>query len=440
MDGRLPIILLAAVVAVSGCRDEQAALTAPPDPEPAGAPGTAGADQAGPAVAAADSATEAGECDPIRVEIKVEGGTETVYLCRRETEAAGGSASADGVAGDGGDGTQICWYKVVEVRIGGVLVSRTEELLFCEPYDPNPGGGGADPEVTLTCPGTPERGSMAACAVTVADDDAVNASELVFDWTSGFAAWSDTMGTGGSEWSGVATDDAEITVTVTGGGIAKTSRSATVAVQARTWAFDALSAAPVYTSAPGSSPKAWGGYHVGTPTFGGLGYGSGPWEGQHFIAAPPVLSGTLYLHSDFTTSGDTHGLANRTCNAVRSVTANVYDVNRLCGYGGNLATWEGMVEAHERDHENGGNKCLSSGTAAGNVLADLEKITGENNSIILTHNERFNDFIEPGGPFMKALETTTATPTSPEIWEWRDNSAWTFQALAPIRHSGTNGC
>lgn len=96
MDGRLRIILLAAVLAVSGCRDEQAALTAPPDPEAAGA---AGADEAGPAVAVADSATATEECDLIRVEVEVDGETRTVYLCRRESKAAGGSASADGCCG-----------------------------------------------------------------------------------------------------------------------------------------------------------------------------------------------------------------------------------------------------------------------------------------------------------------------------------------------------
>lgn len=85
MDGRRPIILLAVALAVSGCRDEQTALMTPPDPVPADA---SGADQAGPAVA--DSTTSEDECDLVEVEIEVEGETRTVYLCRRESKAAGG--------------------------------------------------------------------------------------------------------------------------------------------------------------------------------------------------------------------------------------------------------------------------------------------------------------------------------------------------------------
>ncbi len=135
MDGRLPVILLAALLAVSGCRDEQA-LMAPADLEPAGA---AGADRAEPAVAVADSTAQPEECDLIEVEFKVDGETNTVYLCRRESGAAGGSASAGGAAGADGDGTQICWYWVVEYRIAGILVGRTEQLLFCE--EPEDAGG-----------------------------------------------------------------------------------------------------------------------------------------------------------------------------------------------------------------------------------------------------------------------------------------------------------
>ena len=158
--------------------------------------------------------------------------------------------------------------------------------------------------------------------------------------------------------------------------------------------------------------------------------------------APPQLSGALYLHSDFTTGGNTYGLAHKTCNAVRSTTANVYEVNSKCGYGGNLATWEGMVVAHEREHENGGNRCLASGSAAQSALAKMEAITGDKNGeVIAAFNDAFGIFyFGEKSAFNRALETTTATPTSPEIWEWRDNSAWTLQALRPIRHSGTNGC
>ncbi|MYI07151.1 MAG: hypothetical protein F4059_07520, partial [Gemmatimonadetes bacterium] len=65
---------MAAVLAASGCRDEQT-LMAPPDPEPAGA---VVADVAG--VAMADSTTETETCETIEVEVDDDGKTKTVYL------------------------------------------------------------------------------------------------------------------------------------------------------------------------------------------------------------------------------------------------------------------------------------------------------------------------------------------------------------------------
>ena len=64
-----------------------------------------------------------------------------MYVCRREP-GAGGDANADANA----DGTTICWYWVTEIRIGGILVSRTEELLFCEDRSTGGGGGSCDDE------------------------------------------------------------------------------------------------------------------------------------------------------------------------------------------------------------------------------------------------------------------------------------------------------
>ena len=54
------------------------------------------------------------------------------------------------------------------------------------------------------------------------------------------------------------------------------------------------------------------------------------------------------------------------------------------------------------------------------------------------YDRAFMDFARTD--FRDAMETNTATPKSPEIWEWRDNSAWTMQALAPFKHTGVDGC
>ena len=50
---------------------------------------------------------------------------------------------------------------------------------------------------------------------------------------------------------------------------------------------------------------------------------------------------------------------------------------------------------------------------------------------------RTNCVIPPAGA---GRRSDTETPTTPVIWEWRDNDAWLEQALAPIRHTGADGC
>lgn len=460
MDGRRPIILLAVALAVSGCQDEQTALLAPPDPVQGG---VAGADRAGPAVA--DSTTEAEECELVAVEVEVEGETRTVYLCRRESEAAGGSASADG------DGTQICWYWVVEYRIAGILVGRTEELLFCEEDDGQGGGGGGcggggggggggqtecvSASLTLTCT-TTTRGSVGGCTVTVAEDDDVDESALVFAWKSGFdAAWTDTTGTAdsewSSEWSGKATDDTEITVTVSGGGIAETSQSETVAVQARTWTLKGVSATPQHVaSLPAvvqSERGDWGsdewGFHVWQVTDPVPVKGSGPWENVYMTDAEPRFLNAIYLHSDLVEGGVAHPGANLVpadslCSATTlPSSANVWTVNKECGSGGSLETWNNDVRAHEIKHQNSLNACIISTTAT-NAMQVIEALVGTEEQVEAGLELHWDTDFFP--ELQDAAETPYAEPSSPFIWEYRYNGAWKKHSLILGSHSGTWGC
>ena len=340
----------------------------------------------------------------------------------------------------------ICRYRV-RVYNNGHQIVITFDLLRCWTSDPGEGGE-EEASLTLDCGGGPERdkpairGSEVNCAVSLEGGNE-DASGTVFEWESEHATWSDSSGTGGSNWGGVATETTDITVTViTGDEVKDTlSETVTVSVEPRTWTFDALSApAPIHSDSPGKSAKAWGGYETDISERGGVAEGTGPWAGRFYMAAPPGLSGTMYLHSDFTTTGNAESTAvGDACSAVRTrhIKANVYQVNDLCGDLANLAEWEDSVTVHEQKHEDSANKCLASSTAE-NVLADLEKITGGNNGIILTYNRRFTDFYD--GPFDKAKESDTATPRSPEIWEWRDHHQWTEQALDPFQHTGRDGC
>ncbi len=138
---RKPIMLLAAFAAAFGCQPDDRLLS--PDPEPlrtiaSGAMTAATRDATG--APATDSTADAEQCE--LVEIEVDGvDTQEVYVCQRG-RGAGGDANADTAT----DGTTICWYWVTEIRIGGILVSRTEEFLFCEESQGSGGLGGCDDE------------------------------------------------------------------------------------------------------------------------------------------------------------------------------------------------------------------------------------------------------------------------------------------------------
>ena len=143
---------------------------------------------------------------------------------------------------------------------------------------------------------------------------------------------------------------------------------------------------------------------------------------------------------DFHTSGEPHHSAHNTCDGVPS-SANVLTVNTMCGYWNNLiGVWWFRVVGHEQQHENGANKCLTEGNDARNALGHMEALTGSQGYVQREFNRVFEEFTRDGGPFKKAMETRTSTPTSPVIWEWRDEGAWTLQALRPVGHNGKDGC
>ena len=194
-----------------------------------------------------------------------------------------------------------------------------------------------------------------------------------------------------------------------------------------------------YAIAKGQKEKAWGGYEAWIADRGDVEEGSGPWEGEHYTLRPWQLTGRMYLHPDFHTSGKEEGLAHKTCTGVPSL-ANVLTVNTMCGYRKALKeVWEPRAAAHEQEHEDRANKCLLNGSAARDVLTEMEKITGPDRGAVREDfNAEFTAFLEEH--FGPAMETATSTPASPVIWEWRDNGAWTLQALRPAKHNGRNGC
>ena len=314
-----------------------------------------------------------------------------MYLCNRETDDGGGSASADGAAGADGDGTQICWYWVVEYRIAGILVGRTEELLFCEEA-PDPGGEQAS--LTLDCGVSgpddepPERGEERNCVASL-EGRAQDTSAVLFEWKSDHAAWSDSSDTG-SSWGGVATDSTEITVTVVisdGEDTDTLSESETVPVTARTWEFQQVFAPWVFDSTISSQ----GLYDLPmTPsTVPSALEGGGPWAGRFYMSARPSADPVIKIHSDYSDSGPAYAGARATCAAAASTvaaSASYYEVNdsTACNRLAAMDAWRATILAHEREHEAGVNACLSSGAARtaldaieGLVYDSETRVTGE---------------------------------------------------------------
>lgn len=127
---RRPITMLAALAAAFGCQPDNGMLS--PQLDPGGGIASVAMEQVHQDSAdppTTDSTATAEQCELVEIDMNG-GGTQEVYLCQRG-RGARGDANADAAT----DGTTICWYWVTEFRIGGILVSRTEELLFCEELD-----------------------------------------------------------------------------------------------------------------------------------------------------------------------------------------------------------------------------------------------------------------------------------------------------------------
>ncbi len=335
----------------------------------------------------------------------------------------------------------------------------TEELLYCE-SDGGGGdscGGGEDPDTTvqayckkgklaLSCPYA-ERGSEVMCSVKNVGTQNLNLNDFNYAWSvpDGIRGPSG-KGEDYASWGGIATTPRTVRVVVTGPSeTVLLDTKERVDVKARMvgsagWEFEAMTHPPyTYGIAKNQGEGAWGAYEPWIADRGYVGEGSGPWEGEYYTVSPFQLEGRMYLHPDFDTSGKKEGLAHKTCSGVPSE-ANVLTVNTICGYRKALKeVWEPRAAAHEQAHEDGANLCLQSGSAARNVLAEMEKITRSDRlDVRSAFDLEFNKFLE--GAFRDAIETATSTPTSPVIWEHRDNGAWTLQALRPAKHNGKNGC
>ena len=425
-----------------------------PGPIPGGEPNTGHEFRDGTAAKATDPGNDP-NCELIE---KDDRGTER-WLCSR----AEGGPEGGGV---------ICWYFVTVTRIvydGKVEEVVTEELLYCEPDDGGCGGGGGgigddtldlalckDGKIALQCPYA-VRGSEATCSVVNIGSHTLDLNVFNYEWSvvDGHDG-SSGKGEEYASWSGIATTPRTVRVVVTQGSDVETLIMDTTTwmnVGARTvgsadWRFEEMTHGPYSYGLPDSARhKAWGAYGERVEHGAGAGVareGTGPWRGEYYTYLPHRLRGYMFLHRDFDTSGDPRHSAHKTCpgKGIPS-SANVLTVNTMCSkqHKKNLEDWRLLTIAHEQEHEDGANKCLTEGSAARDALREMERFTGTDQGLVQRQfNQVFRSFTGDGGPFKQAMETRTSTPVSPVIWEWRDNGAWTEQALRSFRHNGTDGC
>lgn len=297
------------------------------------------------------------------------------------------------------------------------------------------------PQFTLACPDA-MRGAEGTCSVSA---PGVDLGELVFAWSSSTGS-SVAPTRGERSWTGIATSDVEVTVTIsdTAGAIQDT-RKDSANVVARSWSFGLASGRPVYRAPPDGwtdSNKNWGSHGWGVLPAPATVAGTGPWDKTHIGGGLWPLADTIYLHPDFDSTGVAYPTATVSASqcagaGLLNASENVLGVNAGCSTLAALQSWETAVTAHEQQHRSGLVNCL--GSAWARVRIDSLEAVSEASAydVVRAFNDAWGTLEQQ---FNLAAETTLSTPLSPQLWEHRQNSSWTLHSLQPSAHSGIGAC
>ena len=320
------------------------------------------------------------------------------------------------------------------------------------------GGGGGDEDdeeeeeyiLSLSCSAEVERGEKGRCSATVTKDGTIlDASQLNFVWSSDVGARK--SGTGLSAWIGEASEDATVTVEVSGSGF-KGSASRKVKVIPRKWSFPPLNAKVVATDIvrDGSAeldlepdPHRLGHYRVvelvnqrPKPI-----EGKGPWKGRWMSGGLPKLEGTIYVSEDYTESGRKYPGANSLDECPEAGlpmpdSVSYYGLNSTCN---TKAGWDKMGEIiveHEKQHQRGFNACLRS-DATKAFINSVEKIVGTTPSVVRGNvgrklKEHITDVLGESG------DQVPEYLASPPFWYYP--KAWVFGTYSVAGHYGNFAC
>ena len=295
------------------------------------------------------------------------------------------------------------------------------------------------PPLSLTCKSVP-RGDEAWCRVE-RTDTTVTLSSLSYTWTLGSGV-AGPSGTGVFEWRGIATSTRSMTVTVLGPGLAEPKTlHGTVTVEAREWASPARSEIeePSY-SAGGLAAGEWGAFTLSYGLKFNTRWGSGPWDGEAFVARSGSVTTSMIVHPDlrsenpleYSTRDKTYLRTECRNDHERLLANESHDrVNRTCGTNSAWESWKTTVTDHEKQHQDNYNTCIAS-SAVTDQLDRLEALTG---GAVTDNLSKYKTALE--NTIIRGALGQTHSVNPPRVWHARLESRWKLGGIRAITHGGS---
>lgn len=253
-----------------------------------------------------------------------------------------------------------------------------------------------DVTFSLSCDSSVTRGLTADCKVSLTYAEDVEEKQHTFNWSSSTGATFSMSDANGSNWKGVATETATITVAVAAEP-EDFSAAATISVDPRDkYHAPSMRAEPTHSSKPRDLLGVLGWYtpfpdgNLYKPEYGPQPEeGTGPWTGSFVTGAiAGFFESELLVSDDYDERGPTYPDADSTCSSapgnLSDTAESYYSVNTHCGTMTGFRAMNAAIVAHEREHEVGFNSCLTNTDA----FIDLEAVVGSESDVangIRTH-------------------------------------------------------
>lgn len=154
------------------------------------------------------------------------------------------------------------------------------------------------------------------------------------------------------------------------------------------------------------------------------------------VPAPKVH---IYIHADYSASGQSYSGAAGLCGSNLPANASYSSVNGACN---TIPNWNGFktaVLAHEREHENGINTCLSSSSAS-SAAGRIEAIVGATAASVESDAQREWDHYYQFSLNLSGWQATGwARNSGPYFWH-RYRGAWSLGYPSVVNETGQHGC